>query len=191
MRRDPKGGYSPPRGNLVPRKPPRGSAPGARHSDVTLADIESARQKVIDCARYVVAYENAGHPGHNAMAHLKVAVEALDNIQPEGWGVTESASLLEAIEDHFKNVSSLGLNEDAQGHRVWGGEYDRRLWSVLKHTYTVTAILIGAEPYPCAICGKGRQAHDRAEGTIGDGQSHAADTAQAPQPATDHIGPDG
>jgi hypothetical protein len=27
------------------------------------------------------------------------------------------------------------------------------------HPYTVDAYLVGAEPYPCTICGKGRDAH--------------------------------
>lgn len=31
---------------------------------------------------------------------------------------------------------------------------------VFAHRYTVDAILIGAEPYPCSICGRGREHHD-------------------------------
>ena len=29
---------------------------------------------------------------------------------------------------------------------------------ITPHRYTVDAVLIGAEPYPCVVCGKGREA---------------------------------
>jgi hypothetical protein len=36
-------------------------------------------------------------------------------------------------------------------------------WSTrARHVYTVDAILIGAEPYPCVICGRYRHEHGQA-----------------------------
>ena len=39
--------------------------------------------------------------------------------------------LIDAITQHHKNVSSLGLGNHGQGNYAWGGPYDWQLWSVL------------------------------------------------------------
>lgn len=50
--------------------------------------------------------------------------------------------------------------------QLWAGERFPRLDPIpapstrLGHPYTVDVYLHGCEPYPCVICGQGRQAHD-------------------------------
>lgn len=67
---------------------------------------------------------------HNDKLDESARSPMADLVSTEAW--RERALIYRAaIVKHRENVKTVGMNVDRQGNPVWGGEWDRELWSVV------------------------------------------------------------